>query len=151
MKIRYTAGVLIAIMIALSCQNKDDEEVFASIVGKWKGTLAEMELKPFGIPIPVKKNDENFSSTIEFRADGTMTLNDGSKTTEGAYQLVNNKLITDIDFRIETIDLSGTYTIEELTATNLVFYKKKKDTLTDPDTGQSISGDIKVTLHFGRI
>ncbi|HEX8040577.1 MAG TPA: hypothetical protein VF490_15565 [Chryseosolibacter sp.] len=90
MKIRLTAGVLMVLTLALSCQKNSDEEVFASIEGRWKGTLAEMELKPFGIPIPVRKSDDNFSSTLEFRADGTMTVNDGSKTTEGTYHLAGD-------------------------------------------------------------
>lgn len=136
--------------LALSCQ-KNDDDVFASIEGRWKGTLAEMEFRPLGIPIPVKRSDENFSSTLEFRSDGTMTVNDGSKTTEGTYHLAGDQLTTDIELSAGTLQLSGTYTIEKLTATSLVFYIKKKDTLTDPDTGQSISGDIKVTLYFNRI
>lgn len=151
MKLKLTAGVLMLLTLSLSCQKNGDGDVFASIEGRWKGMMAEMELKPFGIPIPVKKTDENFSSTLEFRSDGTLAVSDGSKTTEGTYRLAGDQLTTDIDLSAGTLQLSGTYTVETLTATSLVFYIKKKDTLTDPDTGQSVSGNIKVTLYFSRL
>ena len=77
-------------------------------------------------------------------------MEDG-QPTEGTYQVIDEKLITDINFNTGIIDLKGTYTIEELTDTKLVFYLKKNDTLTDPDSGLSVSGNIKGTLHFQRL
>lgn len=150
MKIISTAALFLALFVTLSC--KEDEETFAPIVGKWKGTLAEIEIQPFGIPLPVSKEDDTFDSEIEFRADGTIIVYDSSQPTEGTWELKGDKLTTDIDFNTSLIELSGTYTIEVLTKSTLVFYiEKENQTITDPDTGQSVSGDVKVSLHFDAI
>jgi hypothetical protein len=147
-KTRQTAAIFLLLTLAFAC--RDDEKNFASIEGKWQGTLAEIEVKPFGLPIPFSRKDETFHNEIEFNADGTMTVLDDTQPTQGTYQLVDDKLTTDINFSTEIIELSGTYTIETLTQTTLVFYLKKKDSVTDPDTGLEVSGDIKATLHFER-
>jgi hypothetical protein len=149
MKTRQTAGIFLLILLVFSCD--DEDKTFTSIVGKWIGTTARIQLKPFGLPIPISKKDDSFAAEIEFRTDGTVTLVNDSETHEGTYQVVDDKIITDLRFATEVIDLSGTYTIETLTASTLVFYIKKNDTITDPDTGKSITGDIKATLEFERL
>lgn len=114
--------------------------------------MAEIEVRPFGIPLPVSKEDDTFDSEIEFRSDGTLILYDGSQPTEGTWDLKGDKLTTDIDFNTALINLSGTYTVETLTETTLVFFlEKENQTITDPDSGQTISGDVKAILHFERI
>ncbi|MEX1239235.1 MAG: lipocalin family protein [Cyclobacteriaceae bacterium] len=149
MKTRVTAG-LFALLAAFSCN--DDDEQLAPIEGKWRGTMAEIQVKPFGLPIPVSKKDESFHTEIEFRSDGKLIVYEDSQTTEGTWKLNGNKLVTDIDFNTEFIGLSGTYTVERLTGTTLIFYlEKDNQTISDPDTGQSISGDLKATLHFQKI
>lgn len=149
MKTRITAG-LFAVLIAFACN--DDDEQLAPIEGKWKGTMAEVEVKPFGIPIPVSKKDKSFDTEIEFKSDGKLIVYEDAKTTEGTWQLNGDKLVTDIDFNTEFTGLTGTYTVEKLTGTTLIFYLEKDDqTISDPDTGQSISGDIKAILHFQKI
>jgi hypothetical protein len=135
-------------MLAFAC--KEEDKNFASIEGKWQGTLAEIEVKPAGLPLPFSQKDDTFDNEIEFHADGTMTVLDDTQPKEGTYQVVDDKLVTDIDFNTEIVDISGTYTIETLTQATLVFYLKKKDSITDPDTGIQVSGDIKATLHFER-
>lgn len=143
-----TASIFLLVMLAFAC--KEDNQDFAAIEGKWQGTLAEIEVKPVGLPLPFSQKDETFDNEIEFHADGTMTVLDDTQPKEGTYQVVEDKLITDINFNTEIIDISGTYTIQILTQTTLVFYLKKKDSITDPDTGIQVSGDIKATLHFER-
>ena len=141
---------LFLLLVTLSCNEED--EPLAPIAGKWRGTMAEIKVKPFGIPIPFSREDESFDAEMEFRTDGTLIVNDGSQTRQGTWQLNGNKLVTDIDLSTEFIELSGNYTIESLTETTLIFYLEKKNhTLSDPDTGQSISGDIKAILHFTKI
>lgn len=149
MKTKITAGILLMLATLLAC--KDDEKEMTSIVGKWKGTLAEVELHPFGIPLPISRDDDNFDTEIEFKSDATLIISD-TPPAEGSWQIVDDKLITDIDFSTDFIALTGAYSIQELTATTLIIYlEKENETITDPDTGQSVSGDIKVTLHFERI
>jgi uncharacterized protein (TIGR03066 family) len=149
MLFRITAGLLL-LLFAFACN--EDEKEFAPIVGKWKGTLAEVEVKPFGIPIPVSKEDDSFDSEIEFKSDGTLIVIDNSQTTEGTWQLKGDKLTSDINLGTDLINISGTYTIEILTQTSLVFYlEKQNEKFTDPDSGQTISGDFKGILHFQRI
>jgi hypothetical protein len=81
-----------------------------------------------------------------------LVVTDDSKTTEGTWQLKGDKLTSDINFGTDLIDLSGTYTIEVLTQTSLVFYlEKQNEKFTDPDSGQTISGDFKGILYFERI
>ena len=150
MKTRITAGFLIVLALAVAC--KDEEQKLAPIAGKWRGTLAEISIQPFGIPVPISRKDETFDTEIEFRTDGTIVIYDGSQPTEGTWQLNGDQLTTDVDFNTDFLELSGTYTVEILTQTTLVFYlEKENQTVTDPDTGQSISGDIRGTLHFEKI
>ena len=149
MKTIRTAGIFLVLTLMFSCE--EDAKDFASIVGKWRGTTAEIEVKPFGIPIPFSKKDESFEAEIEFKSDGTVILLDDSETREGTYEVVDGKIITDLNLSTEFIDLSGTYTIETLTTSTLIFYIKKNDTITDPDSGRSISGDITATLEFERL
>lgn len=148
MKARKIACVIVVALLAFSC--RDEADITASIVGKWEGTLAEVQVKPFGLPIPISRSDDTFSTQIEFTTDGKIILTDGQKVTEGTYQLNGDQLTTDVDFDTGIIELAGTYTIETLTNSQLVFYLKKHDTFTDPETGRSISGDLKATLHFNR-
>lgn len=150
MKTRITAGIIIFLLVAMSC--REEEKNFPSIEGKWRGTSAEITVKPFGIPIPFSEEDDSFATEIEFKSDGALIIYDGAEPTRGSWQVVDDKLITDVNFSTDFIDLSGTYTIEELTQTKLVFYlEKENETITDPDSGKSISGDVKVTLHFEKI
>lgn len=149
MKTRKISLLIFSILLVFSC--REEEKKFVSIVGKWKGTLAKVQIKPLGLPAPFGATDESFDAEIEFRSDGTLILLEKGQPVEGTYQVIEEKLITDIEFDTKIIDLSGTYTIEELTDTNLVFYLNKNDTLTNPDTGLSVSGNIKGTLYFQRL
>lgn len=143
-----TAGIILAMLVFFSC--REDEKPRASIVGKWKGNLAELEIKPFGVPLPISQKDENFAPQIEFTGEGKVILLDESPMTSGTYQLIDNQLITDINFNLEMIDPSDPYTVQELTETTLIIFLEKRDTIQDPDTGNTITGDIKITLHFDR-
>lgn len=150
MKTIKTAGILWLLSLLFSCH--EDESSFTSIVGKWRGTLAEIQVKPFGLPLPFSEEDDSFATEIEFKADGTMIVYGESQNTEGTYEVVGEKLNTDINFSTDVVELPGSGTIETLTQTTLVFYiKKDNTTITDPDSGRSISGDIKATLHFERL
>jgi hypothetical protein len=148
MKSIKTAGIFLLFLIFLSC--REDEKELVSIVGKWRGVLAELEVKPFGVPLPISQKDENFATELEFTSEGTVILLNESPTVTGTYQLIKDQLITDIDFNLEMIDPADPYTVQELTKSTLIIYLEKTDTFQHPDTGNSITGDIKITLHFER-
>lgn len=143
------AGISLLLMVALACSK--DAEITSGIEGKWRGTLAEVQVKPFGLPVPIKDDDPSFATRIDFNGDGSMVIWDDTNPTEGTYNVNNDEVTVNIDYSIEDIELSGTYTIETLTGTRLVIYTKRDDTITHPDGGPSISGEIKVTLHFRRL
>lgn len=145
-----SAAVLILSGILLSC-NDDEERTFTSIEGEWRGTLAEIQVKPFGLPLPFSEDIESFDTRMEFKPDGTVTVDEGGQSVEGTYQRNNDKLIIDIDMTIASIELAGTYTLETLDDATLIFFTERNDTFSDPDGGPSISGKVKVTLHFARI
>ena len=150
MKTTGITYIILSIVLFVSC--KEDEEKPASIVGKWKGTLAEVQLKPFGLPTPVTREDDTFAAEIEFKSDGTVILLQNGQPIEGTYDVSGETLTTSLEFETDILDLTGNYTIEELTATNLVVFLEKEDeTLTDPDSGFTVTGDLKATLHFERL
>lgn len=144
-----TAGISLLLMLALACN--EDAEITSGIAGRWQGTLAEVQVKPFGLPVSIKDDDPSFATRIDFNEDGSMVIWDDTNPTEGTYNVNNDEVTVNIDYSIEDIELSGTYTIETLTGTQLVIYTKRDDTIAHPDGGPSISGEIKVTLHFRRL
>lgn len=147
MRAPFIASILLLLM---ACQ--EDAEISSSIEGGWKGTLAEVQLKPFGLPIPISKDVPTFDAELEFRSDRTIILRDDSQSIEGTYQLTGDKLTIDLDYSIENLKLSGTYDVETLTETSLIFHRKEDGaTIVDPDGGQSVQGQLKVTLHFQRL
>lgn len=147
-KTKNTAAALLLLTLLFSC--REEEKNFPSIVGKWRGTRAELRIKPFGLPIPVTRDDEDFSSLIEFGKDGTLALTQELQTSTGTYTFSDNTITTDLELVIQGIAIPGTYTVDNLTESNLVFHVDKSGTFTDPSSGRSLSGDIKVTLHFQR-
>jgi hypothetical protein len=148
-----TKVLLIAGLLSLSLLGcKDDGEISASIVGKWQSDKADFNLNPSG-PIPgytITRDD--FSIQTQFNSDGSVVLTDeNGVSTTGSYTMTGTKLTLNINYDIEFISLSGTYTIDELTDTRLIAVIKKEDTFTDPDSGQEFEGEITVTLYFDRI
>ena len=144
-----TAGLFFLFFLALSC--KEENKDLAAIEGKWQGTRVEVQVKPFGLPIPFSEDDESFATLIEFKADGTMTVH-ADQPTDGTYNVIEDKLIIDIDLVIEDRELAGTYTLETVNESTLVFYiKQENQTLADPNGGPTLKGDIKLTLHFRKV
>lgn len=145
---RATAFIILALM-AFSCQ-EEDSVINAPIEGRWQGTLAEIQVKPFGLPLPFRDDDPSFASVVEFQSDGTMIFWDGDVAREGTYTMSGDNLNIETDYTVEDISLSGKYSIQTLTETNLVIYLKKKDEIVDAEGMPAVKGDIKITLHFTR-
>ena len=73
------------------------------------------------------------------------------EVTNGTWSQNNNKLTlsipTDDD---DEIDMSGEYTIQEITGSRLKLYIEKETTIEDPDTGMEFEASIKATLYFDK-
>ena len=50
----------------------------------------------------------------------------------------------------DEIDMSGEYTIQEITGSRLKLYIEKETTIEDPDTGMEFEASIKATLYFDK-
>ena len=55
--------------------------------------------------------------------------------TNGTWSQNNNKLTLSIPTDDDEIDMSGEYTIQEITGSRLKLYIEKQTTIEDPDTG----------------
>lgn len=147
---KTTAGILFLLLLAFSCK-KEEEKDFASIQGKWQGTRAEVEFRPFGLPIPFSEEDESFGMLLEFKGEGTMIVHENQATT-GTYEVIGDKLIIDVDLTVADRNLGGTYKLETLNASTLAFYREEENQkFADPDGGPSVRGDLKFTLHFRKV
>lgn len=144
----YVVGLLLLLMVA-SC--RDDEGPFASITGRWEGEKAELRIKADGFPLGIPYTVNDLATVMEFKADGTMVLTKDGKTSNGTYTINGKKLTINVDFRLQDIDLSGTYTIIELSNSRLKGEIEKEATVKNPETGSDVSGEIKATLTFDRI
>jgi len=149
MNVKYILSLLTLVCCCgmVAC---DDDEDFASIIGKWKGTKAEAEILAFGVPLPIKETDETFDAEIEFKADGTVTLADDGQSSTGTWEQNGDKLLLSITFSTDFIDISGTYTIKELSQTKMRIFIENDTTYTDPDSGIDIDGTVKATIYFDR-
>jgi len=150
MKHANRAAAILFLLLVYGCQK--ETVITSTIKGRWKGTGAELRVKPFGLPLPISKDYDSSDLEMEFKPDGTAVVRQNGKTTEGSYSLNGDRLNIQIDFNIEGYDLSGDYTIQTLTEDSLVLYMEKKDvTLADPDGGPTVTGEVKITLHFERL
>lgn len=137
------------LLIAVSCQ-KDDTVITAPIEGRWQGTLAEVQVKPFGLPLPINDDDPSFATIIEFRSDGTLVFFEGDVSRHGTFTIIGDQLSIETDYTVEDMSLSGTYVVQTLTDTSLVIYLKRNNEIVDAEGMPAVKGDIKITLHFIR-
>ena len=144
-----TTAVVMAMLLAFGC-NEDDSILTASIVGEWTGTLAEIQLKPFGLPLPINKKEDSFATGIEFTDDGRLLVYEDTQPIQGRYELTGDQLALETNYTVEDIALAGTYTVETLTETSLVIFLKRKDQNIDLEGAPAINGTVKITLHFRR-
>ena len=138
----------LSLISLLSC--KDDDKPYPSVAGKWQGTLLTAEITVFGVALPNKQTDDTFDAVVEFKSDGTAVVTDDNQTSTGTWSQTNDKLTLSVTFGTEFIDLSGTYTIQEITDTKLTLYIEKEGSYTDPDTNVEIQGTVKATLNFDK-
>ena len=147
-KCLFIIGMVLWLAIP-ACKDRD-EKPLATIIGKWHGDKAEFNIKPEGFPVGIPYTLDDFTSVLEFKTDGTLTLIQDGKSSTGTYQMEGKNLTININFIINDIDLSGTYTIKELTTSRLSGEITKAETVKDPNTGADVSGTIKATLYFDK-
>ena len=147
MKVRILFCLLfsLCLLTPFAC---DDEDKIASVEGRWTGTKAEGEVLVFGVPSGFEEVDNKFNSVLEFRAGGIATLAQDGVSNSGMWSQEGEKLSTNLGFNTDFVDLSGMYTIQTLTETDLVLYFEKDGIYKDPDTGIEIEGTLKATLSF---
>lgn len=137
-------------LFSVSCSEESEDAV---LTGRWQGTEATAEFQPSGSPVSVYNEPiPDFSPVIEFREDGTVSVEEEGTTTNGtwAYADGNKKILANVDFQNEFLGASEAFTIDQLTANTLVLLFEKDGDFDIPDFG-SVSGKLSVTLNFDRI
>jgi uncharacterized protein (TIGR03066 family) len=136
-------------IIFTSCN--DDAEITASIVGKWAGTEANFKINPTGVIPAFSLNEQPLNVQLDFKSDGKLILTDNKGVTQnGSYILSGNKLTINVDYTFELIELTGVYTIKELTTSTLSAEIERQGSYTHPDTGQQFDGTVIATLNFSK-
>ena len=128
----------------------DDDNGFPSVAGKWAGDKTELIIKVAGVPTPVNETDNSFAGKVEFKSNGTAVYSEDGEVINGTWSQNNNKLNLTIPDESEEIDMSGEYTIQEITGARLKLYIEKEATIEDPDTGLEFEASIKATLYFDK-
>lgn len=148
-KFILSAVCLIAIGWLTSCE--EDEDV--SITGTWRGEKYEVKASPKGIPVVLfQETNEDFDDSLEFNSDGTVAVHIDGAETAGTWEWIdrNKKLTATVDFNNEYINLTETYTVEKLSANELVLAIKKEQDVEDPDSGAQVTAVVTVTMYFTR-
>ena len=128
----------------------DDDNAFPSIAGKWAGDKTELTIKVEGVPTPVNETDDSFAGKVEFKQNGTAVYSEDGEVINGTWSQNGNKLMLSIPDDSEEIDMSGEYTIQEITGSRLKLFIEKEATIEDPDTGLEFDATIKATLYFDK-
>lgn len=145
---QYIAALFLLLTI-FSCKDEEND-ISGPLVGKWSGNKSDFKINPDGILPAFTLSEDNFPVQLEFKNDGTVILTDDKTSATGTYQLNGETLTININYTFEHIGLDGTYTIEELTKSNLVVSIEKEGSFEHPDTGQKLNGTVVATLFFDR-
>lgn len=146
-------NALLLPVLVLSITSCSDDSEDAVLPGRWQGTEAVAEFQPEGSPVSVyEESIPDFNPVIEFRDDGTVTVEDDGTTTNGTwtYSDGNQKIVANVDLQNEFLGASETFTIDQLTANTLVLDYEKEGDFNIPDFGE-VSGKLTLTLNFNRM
>ena len=130
-----------------ACDDDDDNGI-SSVKGEWRGDKTELVILVEGIPTPIKETDDSFSGEVDFQDDGTAVYSEDGDEIIGTWSQNNNKLNLTIPTELGEVDMSGTYTIQELSNSKLKLYTEKEGEFEDPDTGLFFDATVKATLYF---
>lgn len=148
-RVTFLASFLITASLFTACDD-DDDNGFSSVEGRWVGDRTELNIKVEGVPTPLNETDDSFAGEVDFQDDGTAVYSEDGEVIEGTWVQNNNKLILTIPDDSEEIDMSGTYTIQDLTATKLKLFIEKEGSFEDPETGLVFDATVKATLYFNK-
>ena len=143
----FVAFLLVSVFIS-SCDD-DDDNAFPSVLGKWSGDKTVLVVNVEGVPSPINETDENFAGEVEFKENGTAVYSEDGDVINGTWLQNQDKLTLTIPGSDE-IDMSGVYTIQEISGSKLKLYIEKETTIEDPDTGLEFDATIKATLYFDK-
>jgi hypothetical protein len=145
-RVTFLAASFFAASFLTACD--DDDNGFTSVKGKWVGDKTEITAKVESIPTPLDETDEDFTGEVEFTENGTAIYKEDGEVLTGTWSQNNDKLTLTIPDDSQDIDMSGTYTIHEISGSKLKLYIEKEATIEDPDTGIELNATIKATLYF---
>jgi hypothetical protein len=149
MKLRWVLRLVVVLLVLSSCE--EDPEIKATIVGKWQGDIANLNIKPDGFIVAVPYSIDDFDAILDFKPDGTLMITDENATSTGTYEMEGEKLTINSDLLIEDINMSGTYDVKTLDMNTLEIEIEKNATVKNPNDGSDITGNVKATLRFNRI
>lgn len=146
-RMTFFAASLMTAFLFTACDDDDDNH-FTSVQGKWIGDKTELTVKINGVPTPFNETDNSFAGEVEFTPGGTAVYEEDGEVLTGTWVQNNDKLTLTIPDDTEELDMSGTYTIKEISGSKLKLYIEKEATIEDPDTGLDVEALIKATLYF---
>ena len=128
----------------------DDDNGFSSVAGKWEGDKTELVIKVEGVPTPINETDDSFAGKVEFKENGVAVYSEDGEVLTGTWLQSNDKLSLTIPDDSQDIDMSGVYTIKELSGSKLKIYIEKETSIEDPESGLIFDANIKATLYFNK-
>lgn len=144
----YSLAFVSALFTITSCNDDDDKP--ASLLGSWQGDKTEASITVDGFPEPFTETDEDFAGQAEFKSNGTVIFKEDGEVVEGTWAQNGSNLLLQVDGLSEDEDISGTYTIKELTQSRLKIYIEKEAYFYDEESGIEFEGLVKATLYFNR-
>ena len=147
-RVSYLFAFLLASAFITSCDD-DDDNAFPSVQGKWSGDKTELTITVEGVPGPINETDDSFAGKVEFQQNGTAVYSEDGDVMNGTWSQNHDKLTLTIPGS-DVVDMSGVYTIKEISGSKLKLYIEKETTIEDPDTGLEFDATIKATLYFDK-
>jgi hypothetical protein len=143
--------ILLTLVCLLFFRCGSDDEISAKIEGKWNGDRVNFKFNPTGFLPRIPLGNQTLAVDLIFNAGGKLTIIDSSQNeTSGTYTLNGNSLRIDVDYTIESFELSGNYDVKQLTTTNLELEIKRRQKFEDPDSEKTYDGEITATFYFTR-
>jgi hypothetical protein len=148
-RMSFLAAFVITATVFTACDDDDDNGI-GSVAGNWRGNKTELTILVEGVPTPINETDDSFAGEVEFKSNGTAVYTEDGEEIIGTWSQNNNKLTLTIPDDSQELDMSGVYTIQELSGSKLKLYIEKEGSFEDPDTGFVFDATIKATLYFDK-
>jgi hypothetical protein len=141
-------SLIILLFSAFAC--KEDEDVSASIVGKWQGDQSEIKVT-YGLVTLHEEEDDQFDALLEFKDDGSVSFTNDGTTTTGTYELKGTKLSINAELQFDGVNISSaTFDVLELSQTKLRLHLEQDQEVNVPDLG-NVNTTVKANFSFDRL